>query len=398
MAERGAHNWHMEKMRNNPAADAEKCGKTNLLEFTLPELEAWMGDNLGAPAFRARQLWQWLWRRMATDFDAMTDIAARTRLLLGQKARISWPGVADIRKSADGCVKFLLCLEDGEHVETVLIPSENRDGKIRYSQCLSTQVGCPMGCTFCATGQMGFVRNMSMGEIMGQVLVARNYLGDSRPDRPVLRNLVFMGMGEPLLNLKNLLNSLESLNSGLGMNFSPRRITVSTCGIRSGLEALGKSGLAYLAVSLHAPTQELRARIMPGAARWPLDEMLAALKAYPLKQRERITFEYLLLGGVNDGIDDARALARLVGEVRGKLNLIVYNPVPGSAYRAPSDAAVLAFEQLLWQKNITAIVRKSKGRDISAACGQLWAQHAARAEARPGSPLQALPANQSASQ
>ncbi|MBO5491212.1 MAG: radical SAM protein, partial [Desulfovibrio sp.] len=236
---------------------------------------------------------------------------------------------------------------------------------------------CAMGCTFCSTGQMGFERNMSMGEILGQVLVARAHLGDARPDRPVLRNLVFMGMGEPLLNLREVMRALQSLNNDKGLNFSPRRITVSTCGIEKGLRELGESGLAYLAVSLHAPTQELRARIMPKAARWPLEELVAALQSYPLKTRERITFEYLLLGGVNDGPEQARELARLVGSVKGKLNLIVYNPAEGAPYAAPAEDRVLAFEQCLWKRHITAIVRKSKGQDIRAACGQLKA-------ARPG--------------
>ena len=182
-----------------------------------------------------------------------------------------------------------------------------------------------------------------------------------------------MGMGEPLLNLKNVMRALESLNNDKGLNFSPRRITVSTCGIEKGLRELGESGLAYLAVSLHAPTQELRARIMPKAARWPLEDLLQALKSYPLKTRERITFEYLLLGGVNDGLEQARQLARVVSDVKGKLNLIVYNPSEGDPYKAPSPERVLAFEQYLWDRNITAIIRKSKGQDIKAACGQLRA-------------------------
>ena len=234
-----------------------------------------------------------------------------------------------------------------------------------------------MGCTFCSTGQMGFERNMTMGEILGQVLVAREHLGDDRPEWPMLRNIVFMGMGEPLLNMRELMRSLEGLNNAKGLNFSPRRITVSTCGIEKGLRELGESGLAYLAVSLHAPTQELRSRIMPKAARWSLEDMFTALKSYPLKTREHITFEYLLLGGVNDGQEQAKELARLVSDVRGKLNLIVYNPAEGAPYAAPTEEAVLAFEQYLWNRKITAILRKSKGQDIKAACGQLKADRQA---------------------
>ncbi|WP_297670218.1 23S rRNA (adenine(2503)-C(2))-methyltransferase RlmN [uncultured Desulfovibrio sp.] len=348
----------------------------NLLDMTLPELEAWMGGELGEPKFRAAQVWQWLWQKMARDVDAMTNVSRACRERLAAAAAIVWPEVAAVEESRDGTTKFLLRLADGAQVETVLIPSDSRDGARRWTQCLSSQVGCAMGCTFCSTGQMGFERNMSMGEILGQVLVARAHLGDARPDRPVLRNLVFMGMGEPLLNLREVMRALQSLNNDKGLNFSPRRITVSTCGIEKGLRELGESGLAYLAVSLHAPTQELRARIMPKAARWPLEELVATLRSYPLKARERITFEYLLLGGVNDGPEQARELARLVGSVKGKLNLIVYNPAEGAPYAAPAEDRVLAFEQCLWKRHITAIVRKSKGQDIRAACGQLRAARA----------------------
>lgn len=347
--------------------------RPNLLDFTLPGLVDWMGEQLGEPRFRAVQLWQWLWRKMARDFDSMSDISRACRDRLAQNARIQWPELAQQQKSSDGTVKFLLRLADGALVESVLIPSEGRDGKRRWSQCLSSQVGCGMGCSFCATGAMGFARNLSMGEILGQVLVARQYLGDTRPDWPVLRNLVFMGMGEPLLNWRAVKDALESLNDDHGLNFSPRRITVSTCGIRQGLRELGESGLAFLAVSLHAPNQSLRERLMPKAARWPLDELLGALESYPLKTRERITFEYLLLGGVNDSPEHARQLARLVARVRAKLNLIVFNPWPGAPWQAPDEARVLAFERLLWDRQITAIVRKSKGQDIAAACGQLCA-------------------------
>lgn len=347
--------------------------RVNLLDFTLPALIDWMRDELGEPKFRAVQLWQWLWRKMARDFGGMSDISRAARARLAERARIHWPEVARMQASRDGTVKFLLRMEDGALVESVLIPSEARDGSRRWSQCLSSQVGCAMGCTFCATGTMGFSRNLSMGEILGQVLVARAHLGDTRPDWPVLRNLVFMGMGEPLLNWRAVRDALESLNDDRGLNFSPRRITVSTCGIRDGLRELGESGLAYLAVSLHAPNQGLRERIMPRAARWPLDELLAALAAYPLKTRERITFEYLLLHGVNDGPEHAAELARVVSRVRGKLNLILFNPWEGSPWQAPTEERVLAFERCLWERNITAIVRKSKGQDIAAACGQLCA-------------------------
>ena len=344
----------------------------DIVNLTLEELTAWLRDELGQPPFRARQVWKWLWRKRVRGFSEMSDLSLSLRALLEEKAVISRPVVETTRTSSDGTVKFLLRLADGDMVESVLIPSESRDGKGRVTQCLSSQVGCAMGCTFCSTGAMGFKRNMSMGEILGQVLVAQEHLGDSH-DNPQLRNLVFMGMGEPLLNLPEVMRSLRTLNSEPGLSFSPRRITVSTCGIEKGLRELGESGLAYLAVSLHAPTQELRARIMPKAARWSLDALMESLRSYPLKARECLTFEYLLLGGINDSLEQAKDLSRLMSRIKGKLNLIVYNAVEGAPYRAPTPEAVLAFEKYLWSKNITAIVRKSKGQDINAACGQLRA-------------------------
>lgn len=345
----------------------------NLIDFTLPELEVWFAAELGEPSFRARQVWQWLWQKLARDFASMTNVSQKLRQKLAQIARITWPEIAAAQTSSDGSQKLLLRLADGALIETVLLPAESRSGSIRWAQCLSTQVGCPMACAFCATGQMGLQRNLTRAEILGQVLIGRAQLNDIRPDWPILRNLVFMGMGEPLLNLQSLLPALQDLQSDIGLNFSPRRITVSTCGIEKGLEQLGKSGLAFLAISLHAPNQQLRQQLMPRAAGWPLENMLAALASYPLKTRERITFEYLLLGGVNDQPEHARQLAKLLAPLKAKLNLIVYNPVPGQSFRKPETKAIEAFQKILWNKNITATLRKSRGADIAAACGQLKA-------------------------
>ncbi len=355
---------------------------TDLLNLTLPELETYMTEKLGEPRFRAKQVWQWLWQKCAEDFDSMTNVSKATRARLAEDAFIRWPEIETVKTSSDGTIKFLLRLYDGALVETVLIPSTSRHGKDRMTQCLSCQVGCAMACTFCSTGTMGFERNMTMGEILGQILVARRHVGDSRPEHPIIRNLVFMGMGEPLLNLKELMRSLKSLNDFDGLSFSPRRITVSTCGIEKGLRELGESGLAFLAVSLHAPSQELRAQIMPKASHWHLDDLINTLENYPLKARERITFEYLLLGGINDGISEAKQLVRLVARTKGKLNLIVYNPSEGDPYKAPTQERVLAFEKYLWDRGITAIIRKSKGQDIQAACGQLKASEMDRLAAK----------------
>lgn len=345
----------------------------DILNMTYEELERFMVHDLGEPKFRAMQVWQWLWQKNGSSFEAMTNVSKNTRARLAETAEIRLPEIVRVQQSDDGTEKLLLRLHDGALIETVIIRSTNKDGSVRVAQCLSCQVGCAMGCTFCSTGRMGFVRNMTAGEILGQVLVARARLGDNRVDHPIIRNVVFMGMGEPLLNLKEVTRSLHMLHDNKGLDFSPRRATVSTCGIEKGLQELGDSGLAFLAVSLHAPNQAIREQIMPKAAHWPLDELMAALAAYPLKTRERITFEYLLLGGVNDQPEHARELARRVAHVKGKLNLIAYNPSGGQPYKAPTPEAILAFEKILWARGVTAILRQSKGQDIKAACGQLAA-------------------------
>lgn len=344
----------------------------NLTELNYSELEAFVLNELRQPKFRTQQIWQWVWQKGARNVSSMTNLSKPLREELSSMAEIRWPEIAEVAESRDGTIKFLLRLVDGELVETVLIP-----GKTRYTQCLSTQVGCAMGCTFCSTGLMGFTRNLSMGEILGQILVGRDYL-EQREAMP-LRNLVFMGMGEPLNNLENVTRSLRTMQSELGLAFSWRRATVSTVGLPRQLEKLGKSGLALPAISLHAPTQELREQIMPKAAKVHLDDLMAALDAYPMKQRERITFEYLVLRGVNDSIEHARQLVRLLGHRRCKVNLISFNPPKAEAgklpYEPPHPEDVLDFEHYLHSKGMTATLRRSMGQDIGAACGQLKAAH-----------------------
>ena len=357
----------------------------NILDLTYPALARRLAD-MGEPRFRADQVWQWLWARRAREFSAMTNLSKALRAALADEFSIAWPRVTDTAVSQDGTTKFLLRLEGGAPddalIETVLIPEADH-----ITQCLSTQVGCAMGCAFCATGSLGFERNMSHAEMAGQVLVARQYLADQGRDPTTLRNLVFMGMGEPLANLDTVLDVLATLGSDTGPGFSSRRMTVSTVGLPAGLERFGESGLASLAVSLHAPTQQLRAQIMPKAARVPLPELIEALERYPLAPRQRITIEYVLLGGVNDSPEHARELVRLLARVKCKINLIAYNPGdPESAcatdFRAPDEESVLAFQSALWDKGMTAVLRKSKGRDIAAACGQLRAT----AKNRPAAP------------
>ncbi|WP_031481594.1 23S rRNA (adenine(2503)-C(2))-methyltransferase RlmN [Maridesulfovibrio frigidus] len=338
----------------------------DLLDLDYDELEAFISKELKGPKFRVKQIWQWLWQKGVSDIDGMSNIAKGLRESLKSKAFLKHPDVDVVQTSKDGTIKLLLRLADGALVETVLIPMEGR-----YTQCLSTQVGCAMACTFCSTGLMGFERNMTMSEILGQVLVGRAYLQEKGLNP--LKNLVFMGMGEPLLNLDVLIKSLQTLNNTDGLSFVPRRITVSSVGFVKQLEVLGASELTLPAISLHAPNQELREKIMPKAAQTDLQDLLSAMDRYPLKPRERVTYEYLLLGGVNDSIDHAKQLVRLLGHRKCKVNLIAYNPGEDLLYEAPDPAQVLAFEKYLWDKDITATIRRSMGQDIKAACGQLKA-------------------------
>ena len=338
----------------------------NLIELTKNDLEAFVAEDLKLPRFRTEQIWQWLWQKRVRSMEGMTNLSKPLREKLAKVASISWPEIAKVQKSKDGTLKFLLRLGDGKLIETVLIPMQDR-----YSQCLSTQVGCAMACTFCSTGKLGFERNLTYGEIMGQILVGRQYLEDHAMNP--LRNLVFMGMGEPLLNLDTLIKVLTDLPCERGLSLSWRRSVVSTVGFPDKLKILGDLEVALPAISLHAPTQELRARIMPKAARVHLDDLMAAIKAYPMRQRERITFEYLLLKDVNDSLEHADQLARLVDRRKGKINLIAYNATEGMPYGAPEHDKVEAFEKRLWDHGLTAFIRRSMGSDIKAACGQLKA-------------------------
>ncbi len=343
--------------------------KTNLLELTLDELRAFVIE-LGEPRFRAEQIWQWLWQKGAMDFGQMSNVSKSLRGKLSEQAVIRPPAVDTVRESDDGTVKFLLRLSDGALIETVLLPS-----RTHYTQCLSTQVGCAMGCAFCSTGTMGFARNLSHSEICGQVLLGRQWLEEkNKGDKGErnLRNLVFMGMGEPLLNYDTLIKSLRTLSDDKAFGFSTRRMTVSTAGVPGRMTELVATGLARLAVSLHAPNQELRERIMPRAARMqPLPELMAELKKLPLRPQERTTFEYILIGGINDSPQQARELVRLLSHLPAKINLIACNPAKDSPFKAPTGEAMEAFQQVLRDKGFVAMLRKSKGQDIDAACGQL---------------------------
>jgi 23S rRNA (adenine2503-C2)-methyltransferase len=342
--------------------------RVNLLDMTFHELETFL-VQLGARPYAARQVWQWIFQRGATDFAGMTDLTKEMRARLAEEAAVTYPKLADLRESRDGTAKFLLELGDGQRIESVLIPEEDH-----YTLCLSSQAGCALACAFCATGKLGFSRNLGHGEIVSQILVARQYLA-AKSGELNLRNLVFMGMGEPLLNYDNLCSAIESIRHPQGLNISSRRITVSTAGVADKLAAFGRLGMASLAVSLHAPTQELRKHIMPRAAEaWPLPALIEALRAYPLKARDRITFEYIMLDGVNDSPEQARQLVRLLAPLKAKINLIAANPSPDMPFAPTPRERIEAFQNQLKDKGLTTTLRKSKGADIAAACGQLRAE------------------------
>ncbi|MEW6187429.1 MAG: 23S rRNA (adenine(2503)-C(2))-methyltransferase RlmN, partial [Thermodesulfobacteriota bacterium] len=273
--------------------------------------------------------------------------------------------VLTIEKSSDKTRKFLFELEDGERIESVLIPERGH-----YTLCISTQVGCRQGCRFCLTGKMGLKRNLKASEIINQVLAVQESLTESEPQ---LTNLVLMGMGEPLDNFENTIRALKTLLSPQGMQFSHRHITLSTAGLIPEIKALGEMLPVNLAVSLNAADNETRTRLMPVNRKYPLESLIQACKDFPLPHQKRITFEYILIQGINDSPQAAKALARLLRQLKAKINLIPFNPHPGVKFKPPAEETILAFQDILVRANYTAIIRRSKGGDISAACGQLQA-------------------------
>jgi 23S rRNA (adenine2503-C2)-methyltransferase len=346
---------------------------TDLRDLQLHEMVTLLAAE-GEPAFRARQLCQWVYKRQATDLAHMTDLPERLRHRLHSQVYISTLTELRHQQSADGTEKYLFGLADGNQLETVLIPADDR-----RTLCVSTQVGCAIGCTFCLTAQGGLVRSLRPAEIVSQVLFFQ--AAATSPQRD-FTNIVFMGMGEPLDNFRGTVQAIRILTADWGGGISPRRITVSTSGLARRLEAFGREDLKVnLAVSLNATTDAVRTQIMPINKAFPLDTLLAICRAFPLAARQRITFEYVLLGGVNDTLEDAQRLVQLLRGLRCKVNLLPFNEVPGTPYHRPDEASVQRFQEYLLQHHISAFVRQSRGRDISAACGQL------RFETRPARQL-----------
>lgn len=324
---------------------------------------------IGERPFRARQLWHWIYYRGAKTFDAMTSLPRDLRARLDQAFSLARPAVSRDQASLDGSRKWLLRFADGNEAETVFIPEADRG-----ALCISSQVGCSLTCSFCHTGTQRLVRNLDAGEIVGQMLVARDACDEwpSPAGQRLLSNVVMMGMGEPLLNYDNVAAAIRILMDPAGINLSRRRITLSTAGVVPMINRVGAELGVKLAVSLHAATDELRDILVPINRKYPIAELMAALRAYPgADNARRITFEYVMLDGINDSPADARALAQLVRGLPCKFNLIPFNAWPGAAYGCSSDAAMTRFADILNAAGYTAPIRTPRGRDILAACGQL---------------------------
>ena len=371
-------------------------GRVDLLSLDAEALAA-LVKELGERPFHARQIFRWLHERLALSFDEMTDLKKSFRERLAEVAALAGPVIESVKASTDGTRKYQLRTHDGHVIESVYIPNASGPGK--NALCISSQVGCAMGCTFCATAALKLTRHLSPGEIAGQLyavtrdLMALGVTASDEPDdelegelddddegRPAGRprrpitNLVYMGMGEPLHNYTGVVGSVRLITAEAGLGYSPRRLTVSTSGLVPAIERLGRDTDVHIAISLNATTDEVRSQIMPVNKRWRIADLLEACRAFPLKARRRITFEYVMLDRVNDSDGDARRLAQLLSGMRSKVNLIPFNPHPLSPFGRPSEARVAAFQRILDDAQVSAFVRSTRGLDIDAACGMLGAK------------------------
>ncbi|MGC9108864.1 MAG: 23S rRNA (adenine(2503)-C(2))-methyltransferase RlmN [Caldimicrobium sp.] len=338
--------------------------KPNLRNFDLEEIRNFLKD-LGEPPYRGDQIYHWITCKAAISFDEMSNLPKILREKLDKTFSLCLPELVELQRDEEGTTKFALKLEDGEIIESVLIPERDH-----FTLCVSTQVGCALGCTFCLTAKSGFKRNLKVYEIISQVVLAKRYLKEKGEELP-LRNIVFMGMGEPLANYKNLVKALKILEDKRGFNFSRKRLTVSTAGLVEKMYELAKDFPTALALSLHAPNDELRKKLMPIAKKYPLKVLIKALKDFPRVKNGRHTIEYILIKNINDSLIHAKELANLFKKMPVKINLIPFNPHPELPYERPEEERILAFQKYLLSQGILTTIRKSKGLKISAACGQL---------------------------
>ena len=347
-----------------PCEDA----RLNLVGMTREEIATALGA-LGVERYRADQMYSWVYAKGVTDFENMTNLSKDLRGRLAESFRIGRPGVNFDQQSVDGTRKWLLDFEDRNAAETVYIPEPDRG-----TLCVSSQVGCTLTCAFCHTGTQRLVRNLEAGEIVAQVMLARDHLGEwpSAKEEKRITNIVMMGMGEPLYNYDNVKKALEIVMDGGGVSISKRRITLSTSGVVPEIERCGRELGVMLAISLHAVTDEVRDKLVPINRKWPIKELLRACRAYPAaKNARRITFEYVMLKGVNDSEADARELCRLIKGIPAKVNMIPFNPWPGSAFECSERETIKKFARVVEKAGYVATVRTPRGRDILAACGQL---------------------------
>lgn len=343
-----------------------KSEKTDIKELTPDQLVAWLQSH-GLGPYRANQILKWIYIHQADAFDLMTDLKKEVRKLLSLHFTINRLEKTRIETSQDGTQKYLFKLQDGKYVESVLIPEKDH-----YTLCISSQVGCAQGCRFCLTAKDGFVRNLTMGEITAQVRDIKKDLDDSQR----LTNLVLMGMGEPLANYQNVVGAIKTItNTDFGLGFSSRRVTISTAGLVPELSKLGGATTVSLAISLNATDNRTRNMLMPINRKYPIEKLLETCQRYPLKRNRRITFEYILIKGINDSEKDAKQLARLLKNINAKINLIPFNEHEGSDFKRPEESVINKFKEILHRNNYTTIIRHSKGSDISAACGQLRVRH-----------------------
>jgi 23S rRNA (adenine2503-C2)-methyltransferase len=334
--------------------DLKNLSPSELMEFL---------KSFGKERYRSIQVLRWLYPKGVQSFDEMTNLSKRFRQELNQVSLISTLNLLHLEKAKDGTQKFLFQLENGNRIESVLIPD-----KKRLTLCLSTQVGCAFGCQFCLTGKIGWKRDLKISEILNQILVVRKTV----PDHPSITNIVLMGMGEPLANYKNSLKAIELMVHPDAFNFSSRRITLSTVGLLPELERLAKENISFrLAISLNASNEETRSHLMPINRRYPLMKLLELCRNFPLRPRTRLTFEYVMLEGINDSLQDAKRLLKILKGIPCKINLIPLNEAPTIPFKRPSEERIKRFQEILMDGGFTVIVRNSKGEEISAACGQL---------------------------
>ena len=356
----------------------EAAAKTNLFGLDRDGLERYFAETLGEKRFRAQQVMKWIYHRHVTDFSEMTDLGKELRGKLEQHAEVVPPKIMFEKPSADGTYKWLLGMDGGNAIETVFIPDKGRG-----TLCVSSQVGCGLACTFCSTGTQGFNRNLSTAEIIGQVWVAARHLGNVPHHQRKLTNVVMMGMGEPLLNFDNVVRAMSLMRDDNGFGLANKRVTLSTAGLVPMIDRLALESDVSLAVSLHAPTDELRTELVPLNKKYPIAELMAACARYAArKPRTSITFEYTMMKGVNDQPEHARQLVKLMRKLdadvqrtdTGKLNLIPFNPFPGTRFERSDETVIRSFQKILLDNQVLTMVRRTRGDDIDAACGQLKGQ------------------------